>query len=107
MINPLLKHPILSGLPYDQLTSPTKEGIIIYLNKRRRNMTIVSIFFFLIAVGELSMEEKLDFIAFIYPSILFLMSVGVYYKFVRVKVTDEEINVELKKFADYTNGKHA
>jgi len=36
-LNPLLEHPLLGGLPYHDLTHPTREGLVRYLERRKRN----------------------------------------------------------------------
>jgi len=40
-MNPLINHPILSGLPYKDLKNPTYEGIQFYLKKRRKTGKIM------------------------------------------------------------------
>ena len=107
MINPLLNHPLLQHLPYQQLKNPTPEGIKLFVRKRRRNLIITGIVLFILAIVSLLSESKVNLFSFIYPLILTVLAVGLYKQAAKSKINDEEIDKMLLEFSSYNNSKPA
>lgn len=107
MINPLLKHPILGGLPYDQLKNPTREGIKVFVHKTRRNFSIIGSLFLILAVVQFLLEETIDLFSFLYPVLLLGLALAMFIQKRKVNVSDEEIDRLLNEHSAYAGGKPA
>jgi Ca2+/Na+ antiporter len=95
MANPLLQHPILKHMPYQELRNPTPEGIRSYVAKRKKMFQRLSILFVAIALfypsGMILARGHINLDEMIFALLAAMMVVLCYLEFKKAKISEDEI----------------
>jgi hypothetical protein len=95
MLNPLLKHPILQHLPYNDLKNPTIDGIKVFVVKRRKNLNRLSVLLAGCGISNPVLSwllfEKINWDQAIFSILLLVISVAMRNEANKSHMTDEEI----------------
>jgi hypothetical protein len=111
-MNPLLQHPVLKTLPFEQLKSPTVDGIRTFRDKKikmfaRLKWLFVALFFFMLLTIYLTQDVKgvnatMDAFSSVNNIVMLLgslaLAIGSHFQSKKFNLSDEEIKKAVDEF---------